>query len=156
MQQPKIILFLCTGNYFRSRFSEELFNHWALRMNIGWHAESRGLMRDMRSLKSQNMGKISRHTLNALEMRGVRVKAADRWPRSVTRAELEYADHTIALKEDEHRPMMEAWFPDLADKIEYWAVDDIDVLPAKHCIAQAEKNLLLLLQKIRREHPGSP
>lgn len=150
MPQPRVVLFLCTGNYFRSRFSEELFNHWARRMNLPWHAESRGLMEDMSSLKAQNIGKISRHTMKALQMRGIKPSGADRWPQSVTRPELEFAHRTIALKEDEHRPMMERRFPDLADRIEYWKVDDIDVLPAQHGIAQAEKNLLALIQELRQ------
>ena len=151
MQEPKIILFLCTGNYFRSRFSEELFNHWAARMGLDWHAESRGLMEDMSSLKAQNIGRISRHTLEALEMRGIRPRTAGRWPQSVTRAEIEYAHRTIALKEDEHRPMMERRFPDLVEVVEYWSVDDIDILPPQHGIAQAEERLLKLVQQLRRE-----
>jgi len=151
MQEPKIILFLCTGNYFRSRFSEELFNHWAARMNLAWHAESRGLMEDMSSLRQQNVGRISPHTLDALQMRGIMPRGADRWPRSVTRAELEYAHRTIALKQEEHRPMMLRRFPELVDRIEYWSVDDIDVGPAQLGVAQAERNLLQLLQELRRE-----
>jgi len=151
MSQPRIVLFLCTGNYFRSRFSEELFNHWARRMSLDWHAESRGLMEDMSSLKAQNIGKISRHTLDALQMRGIQPRSADRWPQSVTRTEIEYAHRTIALKEDEHRPMMERRFPDLADRIDYWRVDDIDVLPAQHGVAQAEEKLLDLIQELRRQ-----
>lgn len=151
MSQPRIVLFLCTGNYFRSRFSEELFNHWARRMQLDWHAESRGLMEDMSSLKAQNIGKISRHTLEALQMRGIQPRSADRWPQSVTRTEIEYAHRTIALKEDEHRPMMERRFPDLADRIDYWRVDDIDVLPAQHGVAQAEEKLLDLIQELRRQ-----
>lgn len=150
-QDPHIVLFLCTGNYFRSRFSEELFNHWAARMRLNWHAESRGLMRDMSSLKDQNIGKMSRHALKALEMRGIRPRGDSRWPQSVTRAEIEYADITIAVKEAEHFPMMEQHFPDLAQRIHYWAVDDIDVVPAQHGIAEAEKNVLKLLQRLRKE-----
>jgi len=150
-EQPNIVLFLCTGNYFRSRFSEELFNHWARRMGLNWHAESRGLMDDMSSLKAQNVGRISRHTLKALEVRGISPRSAGRWPQSVSRAELEFAHRTIALKEAEHRPMMARRFPDLVERIEYWAVDDIDILPPQHCIAQAEQQLLKLLQQLRQQ-----
>jgi protein-tyrosine phosphatase len=39
----KTILFLCTGNYYRSRFAEELFNHHAERAGLYWVAQSRGL-----------------------------------------------------------------------------------------------------------------
>ncbi len=150
MQQPRIILFLCTGNYFRSRFSEELFNHWAQRLNLPWHAESRGLMRDMTALK-ENIGRISSHTLNALELRGIRPVNARRWPQSVTREELEFAHHVVALKDEEHRPMMQMYFPDLADEVEYWSVDDIDLVPAKVGIQQAEQQLLKLIQQLRAD-----
>ena len=39
----KTILFLCTGNYYRSRFAEVLFNSLADRMGMPWRASSRGL-----------------------------------------------------------------------------------------------------------------
>jgi protein-tyrosine phosphatase len=39
---PKLVLFLCTGNYYRSRYAEELFNHLARAEGIGWRAFSRG------------------------------------------------------------------------------------------------------------------
>jgi hypothetical protein len=39
----KKVLFLCTGNYYRSRFAEELFNHHAEHAGLAWIAESRGL-----------------------------------------------------------------------------------------------------------------
>ena len=37
----KTVLFLCTGNYYRSRFAEELFNHHAERAGDDWIAQSR-------------------------------------------------------------------------------------------------------------------
>jgi protein-tyrosine-phosphatase len=39
----KTVLFLCTGNYYRSRFAEELFNYEAERASLPWIAQSRGL-----------------------------------------------------------------------------------------------------------------
>ena len=40
---PKTILFLCTGNYYRSRFAEVMFNSVAAKMSLPWKATSRGL-----------------------------------------------------------------------------------------------------------------
>ena len=39
----KDILFVCSGNYYRSRFAEAVFNHEATRRNLPWRAFSRGL-----------------------------------------------------------------------------------------------------------------
>ena len=39
----KTVLFLCTGNYYRSRFAEVLFNSVAVKMGLPWRASSRGL-----------------------------------------------------------------------------------------------------------------
>src|SRR5947199_205561 len=39
----KTVLFLCTGNYYRSRFAEVLFNSVAGKMGLTWRASSRGL-----------------------------------------------------------------------------------------------------------------
>jgi protein-tyrosine phosphatase len=141
------VLFLCSGNYFRSRFSEELFNHWAGRLALPWRAESRGLVSDLSGLR--NVGRMSPHTLEALAMRGISPAGAGRWPTPVSREELELADLVIALKEAEHRPMMERRFPELVEKVEFWQVDDIDVVPPNVGIRQAEQQLLALLQRLR-------
>jgi protein-tyrosine phosphatase len=37
------VLFLCTGNYYRSRYAEVLFNSVAGKMSLAWKASSRGL-----------------------------------------------------------------------------------------------------------------
>ena len=34
-----VVLFLCSGNYYRSRFAEHLFNHLAA-ADRGWQAQS--------------------------------------------------------------------------------------------------------------------
>lgn len=141
------VLFLCSGNYFRSRFSEELFNHWAGRLALPWRADSRGLVSDLSGLR--NVGRISPHTLDALANRGITPVGADRWPAPVSQEELANADLVIALKEAEHKPMLERRFPDWVQKVEFWQVDDIDVVPASVGIRQAEQRLLELLQRLR-------
>src|SRR5438132_811728 len=37
-RQEKTVLFLCTGNYYRSRFAEVLFNSVAGKMGLPWRA----------------------------------------------------------------------------------------------------------------------
>ena len=67
--KPKIMLFLCTGNYYRSRFAELLFNHLAKQRGLDWQATSRGLALER---GANNVGSISQHTLRV-------------WPRAVSR-----------------------------------------------------------------------
>ncbi len=45
----KTVLFLCTGNYYRSRYAEILFNAKAEIMELEWKAVSRGLAPDPRN-----------------------------------------------------------------------------------------------------------
>ncbi|MGA2639102.1 hypothetical protein [Methylocella sp.] len=64
----KVVLFLCTGNYYRSRFAEEFFNFVAPDECPGWTAVSRGIAVD---LGVNNIGPIARSTAQALEKRGI-------------------------------------------------------------------------------------
>lgn len=54
----KSVLFLCTGNYYRSRFAEIYFNWHAPQQGLLWKAVSRGL-----GLDPCNLGPLSLHTV---------------------------------------------------------------------------------------------
>ena len=81
----KRVLFLCTGNYYRSRFAELLFNHQAAQRGIDWVADSRALALE---LGINNVGPISHYTVTGLQARGVMVDATHRLPQQVTEADL--------------------------------------------------------------------
>ncbi len=119
----KTILFLCTGNYYRSRFAEEMFNHSAARASVGWTAQSRALAIER---GHANVGSISPVVLQALRDREVRPRGADRFPLQCTPLDLEGADHIVALKRTEHRPLILERFPRWERRLEYWHIDDID------------------------------
>lgn len=117
------VLFICTGNYYRSRFAEYFFNHWAGLRKMDWVAESRGL----RSDNPNNAGPISPFALAGLKQRGIAVPEALEGPKPLELDDLESATDIIALKEEEHRPLMEALFPDWVEEVDYWQINDIDV-----------------------------
>src|SRR4051812_36169877 len=103
-RQVRGVLFLCTGNYYRSRFAEIVFNSVAQRMGLPWQASSRGLALERGTL---NVGPMARLAVEAVERMGIRAAdALTRLPVQLTLAELERADRIVALKQAEHRPLL--------------------------------------------------
>ena len=124
------VLFLCTGNYFRSRFSELWFNHQiALQgRRDDVHAVSAGLNV---TADSGNVGAIAQEAQAALHHRGVAVNPTQlAMPRQVSRHDVEQADVVVAVDADAHRPMVQELFPDLEAKIRFWRVKDLDEVDA--------------------------
>jgi translation initiation factor 1 len=124
----KTILFLCTGNYYRSRFAEILFNSIAEKWGLPWRATSRGLGLE-RGIN--NIGPMARTAIVALEAMSIRANEAfTRMPAKLTVEELQLADRVVALKRAEHLPLLGERYPGWAEKIVFWHVDDDpDALP---------------------------
>src|SRR5438874_13453165 len=91
--EPKRILFLCTGNYYRSRYAEIFFNWHAQQRSLSWKAESRGL-----AIDGCNFGPISRHTIARLKERGITTDECQRFPVPLSEADPAAADHVVAVK----------------------------------------------------------
>jgi protein-tyrosine phosphatase len=120
--EQQTVLFLCTGNYYRSRFAEILFNSVAGRMGLPWQASSRGLALER---GVNNVGPMAASALTALEALGIRATdAVARLPAQVTADDLEAAALIVALKHAEHLPLLQERFPAWAEKVEFWHVDD--------------------------------
>ena len=145
------LLFLCTGNYFRSRFAEILFNHHAQRQGLVWSADSRGIAVE---LGTRNVGPISRYTLGALNRRRIDPTHSMRFPIQLTEADLIQARHVVAVKEAEHRPLLARKFPAWVGRVEYWQVDDIDCAPPDEALALLEKEVVGLLTRLAAETPS--
>ena len=136
---PKQLLFLCSGNYYRSRFAEHWFNALARQYKLDWVADSRGLADDL----TVNIGPIANATVEALAQRGVVLPTPHRYPLPTIAADFVQADWVIALKEAEHRPMMQRKFAAWADRITYWHIHDLDVW-------SADKGLSILAAEIEK------
>jgi protein-tyrosine phosphatase len=142
----KVILFLCTGNYYRSRFAEEMLNSLAPGDCPGWMAISRGIAVD---LGVNNVGPIARSAADALANNGITFTFQHaRMPLQLELADFETADHVVALDRTEHRPLLQRRFPSWVGsrvfaRIEYWHVADIDqIVP--------ERGLLLITEELQR------
>jgi protein-tyrosine phosphatase len=117
------VLFLCTGNYYRSRYAEELFNHLAAGKALAWRAYSRGAAEQG---SPDNIGPMSRFAHEALYAAGIAPEGALRNPQPATLVDFEKADLIVGLKDLEHRPLIKQRFPEVAGRVIYWNVDDVD------------------------------
>ena len=119
MPSDQRVLFVCTGNYYRSRFAEAVFNHLAGERGLPWRAFSRGLMAYL------SPGPISPHTRAGLAARGIPLRHTAAGSAQLTAADLQAASVIVALKDAEHRPMFVDQFPDWTDKVVFWDVTDL-------------------------------
>jgi|SRR6185437_13493846 len=138
----KSVLFLCTGNYYRSRFAEELFNHRAAAVGAHWRANSRGLAIER---GKYNVGPLSPFALRGLEERLVTARGARRFPQQCTVIDLENADHVVALDGTEHRPLMRERFSDWEHRIKYWEIRDVEFVKPDHALSLLEARIKELL-----------
>ena len=139
------VLFLCSGNYYRSRIAEALFNHQARAAGWPWRAFSRGLSTHLVD------DDISQYTRKVLLHRGIALKQTAPAQRALTRSDLAAAAHVVALKESEHRRVMEARFPRQAARVEYWKVHDLDASLPAATMAAIEKEVRRLARRLLRQ-----
>ncbi|MFL6818267.1 MAG: low molecular weight phosphatase family protein [Bradyrhizobium sp.] len=138
------ILFLCSGNYYRSRFAEELFNHQAKAEATCWRAISRGLALDR---GTENVGPLSHLTLQALADR--QITPLERLPLACSLEDLESAAMVVAMKEAEHRLLLRERFPAWENRVSYWRVHDIDAGEASDAITSMDRLVTELLASCR-------
>jgi protein-tyrosine phosphatase len=126
----KRVLFVCSGNYYRSRLAEILFNHEATTAGLAWEADSRGLL-DAKDLKG-----LSDHAVRFLQQAQLAdLAAAPRDPLPLDVEDLTAGDLVVAMCEGEHRSMIEQKFASIAKamlkagRLRYWNVRDIPGRP---------------------------
>ena len=138
------ILFLCTGNYYRSRYAEALFNHEAARRGLDWRAFSRGL-----AIHLAPPDGLSPHTTRRLRERDIPEKHTGTKPVQAAEKDFRRAARIIALKGTEHRPWMASLHPAWKDRIEYWEISDLDGATPEEALAAIETHVMVLLEKLK-------
>jgi protein-tyrosine phosphatase len=139
------LLFLCTGNYYRSRFAELLFNALAPAHNLPWQALSRGVALEQ---GVGNVGPMSPLAIQTLQAAGITSEGFARYPMQVQEDDLQGAAMIIALQEAEHRPYLQARYPAWVDKVEYWHVRDCVPTPAYDPLQEISRAVQELLARL--------
>ena len=138
------VLFICTGNYYRSRFAEAVFNHHAEALGLPWRAFSRGLATHMVPSQFQ----LSPHTQEHLALRKMDVRHTAPKRRQLSAEDLSSAAIIIALKDEEHRPMIREMFPEWEERVVFWDVGDQPQLKPDAGLAAIEKLVEALIEDL--------
>ena len=141
------VLFICTGNYYRSRFSEILFNYHCKNQNLDFTSFSRGL-----KLWSGNEGPISRHTKAYMEMKNIDITDYLNMPRSLSLQDLRSATRIIAMDKTEHKVLMEEQYPDWAEKITYWQFEDDYIKDPNLVLPGLDQKVTELVEALKMEY----
>ncbi len=136
------VLFICTGNYYRSRFAEAMFNQLSEERGLPWRAFSRGLMAHLAP------GPISEHTRDGLAARGIPLRHTAEESAQVTELDLQAAGLIIALKDAEHRPMFAQQFPEWTEKVVFWDVTDLPDSQPEVALPAIEKEVRALIDSL--------
>ena len=112
-------LFVCTANIFRSRFSEEVYNHLAEKLGLSSSAFSAGLM-----VGRYTYRKIYSPALDELKKLNIKPKRKNELSMHIDNIELSKYDKIICMDEQEHKPMVESNSNLNNLKIEYWNIVD--------------------------------
>ncbi len=136
-------LFICTGNYYRSRFAELLVNHLSKEKGLKVIAFSRGLTPG----HADNIGLVSPHVITYLEYLNIR-DCIFGSPQKLMENDFKKADKIIALDENEHRPLLERLFPAWEHKVEYWKFEDEYIVKPSELLPRLERRIVAFLNGI--------
>ena len=149
----KKLLFVCSGNYYRSRFAEAYFNYLSEMFNLNTTSESRGLAIHFADELAEEHGEISTDTLERCNDLGIPNRYWEKNRESLELKDFNNFDEIICLDIEEHAPMIKEQFPDKIYSVNYFKVKDVfDWSPNKTLDTIAEL-ILTMVSAIRKEEP---
>lgn len=141
------ILFVCTANIYRSRFSEEVYNHTAIKNNLYTKAFSAGLM-----VGSYKTRKIYQPALKELDRLNIKPIRAEEYSIHVDDVDLKNYDMIICMDEKEHRPMVESNSNFKERNIIYWNIVDEPLVSSNislpRCYQKIQELIYIVVDKI--------
>ena len=95
-----------------------------------------------------NVGPISLHTVLRLRDLEIPLEAAPRRPLAARLQDFEAADHIVAIKGAEHRPMIEQSFAAWLPRVEFWEVHDLDCAGPEDAMPCLEREVTGLIARL--------
>ena len=145
------VLFLCTGNYYRSRLAEELLHYHAKRVDLSIECYSAGLGNIP---NPSNPGPIGIVALEYLQARGIGSLTRARHPKKCAPSDIQAADIIVCMNEREHRATFEKQARLFLDhkQIVYWHVPDLEEDPELVGPGLIEGEVRGLLTRLKDTH----
>ena len=139
------VLFVCTANIFRSRFSEEVYNHFAGKLNIPSKAFSAGLR-----VGDYVTRKIYRPALDQLKYYNIDPKRRDDLSVHINDLDLKDYHKIICMDEEEHRPMVQMNDHLIKVKVDYWDIVDEPMVSSQISLPLCYEKVKSLIEEVSK------
>lgn len=139
------VLFVCTANIFRSRFSEEVYNHFAEKLNVPSKAFSAGLR-----VGDYVTRKIYRPALEQLKYFNIDPKRRDELSVHINDLDLKDYHKIICMDEEEHRPMVEMNDQLIKIKVDYWNIVDEPIVSSQISLPLCYEKVKSLIEEVSK------
>ena len=140
------ILFVCTANIYRSRFSEEVYNHLMRKLNLPSEAFSAGL-----KVGEYVTRKIYSPALQQLHHYKIKPKRKDEFSVHIDELTLTNYNKIICLDEEEHRPMVNRNSRLNKIKIDYWNIVDEPRVSSSISLPKCYKKVEALVNEVSKK-----
>lgn len=140
------LLFVCTGNYYRSRYAEAYMKHLSGLLKLGVDCESSGFEIEKADYLSELYGEISPFTKDRAEVNQI-YKHCSETRRRFSVSSIHNYDKIIIMDEEEHSKYLNNFNLD-NNLFVFWSIKDIDKWTPSKTLSSIEEQCQLLASEI--------
>lgn len=144
------ILFVCTGNFYRSRFCEHYMTYLGELLKLPLSCSSKGFEIELADHVSTIHGEISPFTIERLKTFGIQIDNVKE-RESLLQSDIDRADILVIIDKGEHSPYLKNFNISKTDTI-FWTVKDIADWSPNETLFNLESNCQKLSYKLWGEY----